>query len=95
MRAIFNHDGYWERLKSGELSAVVLEERHPTFPDANEPFCTWSRSISYRERQTDQEVARVHQYDRPDGTIGASGLPDPKRILKDGILYRLIKNTSA
>lgn len=36
-----------------------------------------------------QEVARVHQYKRPDGSIGASGLPDPVRLLVDGIIYIL------
>jgi hypothetical protein len=25
----------------------------------------------------------------PDGTIGASGMPDPKRLLHEGTLYRL------
>ena len=35
------------------------------------------------------ELARVHQYLRPDGTIGASGKPDPKRLLEGNILYRL------
>jgi hypothetical protein len=29
----------------------------------------------------------VHQYLQPDGTLGASGQPDPKRLLHDGILY--------
>jgi hypothetical protein len=29
-----------------------------------------------------------HQYLLPDGkTLGASGHPDPKRVLKDGVLY--------
>jgi hypothetical protein len=32
-------------------------------------------------------VLMVHQFLRPDGTIGASGLPDPKMMLKDGIEY--------
>ena len=32
-------------------------------------------------------VAEVHQYVRPDGSLGGSGLPDPKRLYKDGILY--------
>lgn len=86
---IFNSGGYLERVGRCEYSVVVLEERHPSPPMANEPVCTWSRMLSYRERVTDEEVARVHQYDRPDGTIGLSGLPDPKRVLRDGILYRL------
>lgn len=35
------------------------------------------------------EVAIVHQYLRQDGTLAASGLPDPKRITVDGICYAL------
>ena len=31
--------------------------------------------------QDGQPLAMVHQYLRPDGTIGSSGKPDPKRIL--------------
>jgi hypothetical protein len=31
--------------------------------------------------QDGQLLALVHQYLRPDGTIGGSGKPDPKRIL--------------
>jgi hypothetical protein len=29
----------------------------------------------------------VHLYLRPDGTIGASGKPDPKWLFEDGIVY--------
>jgi hypothetical protein len=46
--------------------------------------------VSYRD-PNDDEVARVHQYLRPDGTIAGSGLPDPKRLFEDGIVYRLMK----
>lgn len=35
------------------------------------------------------EVAIVHRYLRQDGTLAASGLPDPKRITVDGICYVL------
>jgi hypothetical protein len=31
-----------------------------------------------------ERVALVHEYRLPDGTIGASGRPDPKRILLEG-----------
>jgi hypothetical protein len=34
-----------------------------------------------------QRVAVVHQYLRTDGTLGASGRPDPKRLLEGGVLY--------
>jgi hypothetical protein len=31
----------------------------------------------------------VHLYLRPDGSIGASGLPDPKWLYEDGEVYQL------
>jgi hypothetical protein len=90
MQRLFNEGGFWERAKSGELTMVTLEHRHPALTAANEPFCTHSQMISYRD-SNDNEMARVHQYLRPDGTIGASGKPDPKRLFCDGELYRLVK----
>jgi len=32
-------------------------------------------------------VAVVFQYLRPDGSIGGSGRPDPKFLLRDGVQY--------
>lgn len=90
MCAIFNDGGYWEKSKTGELTPVILEDRHPSLMKADEPYCTQSQSISYRDKD-DNEIVRVHQYLRPDGTIGASGRPDPKRLYKDGTWYRLKK----
>ena len=48
---------------------------------------TKSEIIEYRN--ADITVARVHQYTRSDGSIGASGLPDPNKVLKDDVLYIL------
>jgi len=89
MCRMFNDGGYWEKTQSGELTAVVIEDRHPSLSLAREPFCTRSQMISYRDGT--QEIARVHQYMRTDGTIGASGKPDPKRLFENGVLYRLHK----
>jgi hypothetical protein len=90
MQTMFNEGTYWERAQRGEFSVVALEDRHPTLTAANEPHCTHSQMLSYRD-SSGNEVARVHQYLRPDGQIGASGKPDPKRLYKDGELYRLQK----
>jgi hypothetical protein len=90
MQKMFNEHGYWGKAKSGEFIAVLLEDRHPSLTAANEPYCTHSQMISYRDA-SGNEMARVHQYLRPDNTIGASGKPDPKRVLVDGTLYRLAK----
>jgi hypothetical protein len=90
MQRMFNEGGYWDKAKSGEFTTVTLEHRHPSLTAANEPFCTFSQMISYRDA-SDNEMARVHQYLRPDGTVGASGKPDPKRLFVDGTLYRLMR----
>lgn len=55
------------------------DEYHPR-AITHEPNCTWTRL--YRYLTLDREpVALVHQYERPDGTIGASGRADPKSII--------------
>jgi hypothetical protein len=90
MQRRFNEGRYLERLQAGELSATVMDDRHPALTVAAEPFCTRSQMISYRDLDGN-EIARVHQYLRTDGKLGASGKPDPKRLYEDGILYRLVK----
>lgn len=90
MQKIFNDGGYWAKAQSGEFTVVVLEDRHPSLTLANEPFCTRSQMVSYRDLNG-HEAARVHQYLRVDGSLGASGKPDPKRVFHDGELYRLQK----
>jgi hypothetical protein len=88
MRRRFNRGRYYERVLSGELRAVVKRDSTPVRPKANEPIGTHSQEVSYLDA-TNEEVARVHQYIRPLGGRGASGLPDPKRLFENGILYRL------
>jgi hypothetical protein len=90
MRKMFNEGSYWAKAKSGELTVVTMEHRHPSLTAANEPYCTYSQMLSYRDADN-MEIARVHQYLRPDGSIGASSKPDPKRLFAGGTLYRLHK----
>ena len=89
MRQRFNEGGYWEKVQSGEWTAHPLESR---VSDAltDEKVQITSVMLSYRDANGD-EMARVHQYMRPDLSIAASGRPDPKRLVQNGILYRLIK----
>ena len=86
IRRLFNENSYWERARKGEFTTVLLRGHHRSPP--GEPFCTHSQMISYRD-QSGREVALVHQYLRPDGSLGASGQPDPKRLLHMGVLYLL------
>lgn len=69
------------------MREVVLWERHPARPKANEPFCTQSQIISYVAGGL--EIARAHRYIRPDGTLGASGKPDPKALFDGKTLFVL------
>ena len=91
MRQKFNGSGHLENVKSGKWTAHVLESR---VSDAltQEPVEITSLMLSYRD-ENGNEMCRVHQYQRPDGSLAASGLPDPKRLFLDGILYRLKKGS--
>lgn len=89
MRVRFNDGQFWERQKVGEFTAHVLESRVSTAL-TNETVEITSQMVSYRD-STSNEIARVHQYVRPDGSIAASGKPDPKRLFDGGVLYRLEK----
>jgi hypothetical protein len=86
---MFNDGKYWERAKAGEFTQVVKRSGTPR-PDANQPAGTLSQVVIYLDADG-FEIARVHQYLRPDGTLGASGRPDPKRLFRDGVIYRLPK----
>jgi hypothetical protein len=86
LRRIFRQARMLECVKKGEISEKVLASRHPA--PSFEPFCTRSQILSYHD-PSGKKVAIAHQYLRPDGTIGASGLPDPKFVVHGGIRYRL------
>ncbi len=83
---MFNRGNYAARIAAGELSLRTLKDRHPSSPRAGLPFCTRSQTIAYLDPNGD-EVALVHQYLLPNGSLGGSGLPDPKRLLIKGALY--------
>jgi hypothetical protein len=62
------------------------------FIDYNGNHIVESQELSWIDNTTDEERARLHQYITTDGRIGASGLPDPKRIhLEDGTRYHLTR----
>jgi hypothetical protein len=86
LRRMFNEERLYEQSKTGALRSVLTKEKHPSPQPAGEPFCTRSQMISYINAEG-REIARVHQYLRPDGTIGGSGKPDPKRMLHEGTIY--------
>jgi hypothetical protein len=72
----------------GILKTKVVSNNHPSSPRAREPVCTRSQYVIYID-ENGKKVAGVHQYLRRDEKIGASGRPDPKELLVNGILYIL------
>ncbi len=85
---MFNDGGILEKVKNGQATMRVVKDAHPSPPLADEPECTKSQLLAYYDL-TGQKLAEAHQYVRPDGTIGASGKPDPKEVLHEGIVHLL------
>jgi hypothetical protein len=77
LRQLFGYCNYWGRASKGEFHKVVISRHVPE--SKNEPAGTESQIISIRTAD-EFEVARVHAYVRPDGSLGASGKPDPKAV---------------
>lgn len=77
IRQQFNKSQIFEQAKSGKLKTKVKRSSHLKNPPPTEPYCTYSQILFYSS-QKGKPLAIVHQYLRPDGTIGASGRPDPK-----------------
>ena|SRR5579862_812892 len=90
LRKMFNEGRYWERVQSGDLVEVRLHEGTPT-PDKKLPLGTKTVTVAIRETPSGPDLVHAHGFILPDGRIGASGLMDPKRIWKDGKVYRLLK----
>ena len=88
LRQMFADHDFLGRLQRGELTQHLIRDREPKPPPHGMPEGTRSQIIAYRQAGT--QVAIVHQYLRPDGTLGASGLPDPKRLLVNGLLYIVV-----
>ena len=87
IRALFNNSQYSEKIKHGLLQKIVLKKTLLQNPNQKgEPEGTYSEVILYQDQGADS-FAIVHQYLRPDGRIGASGKPDPKRLKIKGEIY--------
>lgn len=71
---------------------LLKRESHRLPPPKGEPECTKSQ-IVYYVTADDITVAVVHQYMRPDGSIGASGKPDPKWLYYEGHEYKIRRST--
>jgi hypothetical protein len=83
LRQRFNAGDYYGRLRRGELTAVVYNERLAP-PRANQPRGTLTQIVRYYDHGV--EVARVHQYRLRGDSLGGSGLPDPKWLREGNLI---------
>ncbi len=85
IRERFNKSGLFERVLRGELE-TVLEDDRLVREEVGLPQGARSQMVWYLGPDG-QKLVLVHQYLLPDGTIGGSGRPDPKRmILEDEVI---------
>ena len=87
IRRLFN-TSILPKKKKGKFYEKVKKDNHPSRPLAKEPFCTKSQFVVYYDKNH-QEVANAHRYLRRDGSLGASGKPDPKQVILKGIIYKV------
>jgi hypothetical protein len=89
LRCLFNRAHLYERGKAKEFD--VIETKKPRVPTPDYPY-PFSALCYYMDRDANVEVARTHHFIRADGlTIGASGMPDPKRLYLGGTHYKQMK----
>ncbi len=91
MRKLFKNHSFLDRIQRGELTPCPKgKPRHVSNPCHTE-HCSTSQMVYYFDRQG-RPLVLAHQYVRSDGTLGASGLPDPKRLQIGNIVYKLLKS---
>jgi hypothetical protein len=81
LRSLFNRRQLVEQAQRGEILVVTVRS-YLTPPAAQQEPGTRTEKVEYYDR-SGRRLAIAVQYVRPDGSLGASGLPDPK-WLHDG-----------
>ncbi|MCX2728169.1 hypothetical protein OO015_11775 [Thermomicrobium sp. 4228-Ro] len=84
LRRLFRESGLQERYERGELTELVKRSRHVADPTH---LFSCSHAEVVRLFDGDRKVAVIHRYRRSDGSLAASGLPDPKFLRIDDVVY--------
>jgi hypothetical protein len=89
MKRRFNCGDYARKVRRGELKEVP-KRPHKTKTSGASYVApgTISETIWYKDLENNK-VATVHRYRRADGTLDASGLPDPKALRIDGVKFTI------
>lgn len=83
---MFNAARLWELAQQGTITAKLDKNSHCEPPIPCHPHCTHSQRVKYYDA-SGERIAVVHQYMKPDGSLGGSGKPDPKFLVQGGIEY--------
>jgi hypothetical protein len=79
LREIYHEARIEQRAATGELTTEERYNKHLDPPLEFEPRCTCSIRQAFLQKDG-KTVAEVHFYRRPNGSIAASGLLDPKEV---------------
>jgi hypothetical protein len=89
LRKIFNEDRFAERGESGEIAVKITRSKEVlTDKIRNWIPGTVSQELKYYDSDN-VLIAKAHRYLRPDGKLAASGMIDPKRVVRNGIMHIL------
>jgi hypothetical protein len=91
LRQLFEKQGFPERIKKGQVSERIVASAPPAAKSTFLPEGTLSQRVAYIDGRG-QQCAIVHRFKKPDGTLGGSGMPDPKEVMVDGVLYKADPN---
>jgi hypothetical protein len=92
LRRRFAEGDYLNRANAGEYGCCLKSSGRAASQD--EPPGTRSVIVSY-VNEFRHRIFLVHFYLRPDGSIGASGRPDPKWLFENGVVYQAVKKTGS
>jgi hypothetical protein len=92
LRRLFN-EAYLVRTLNGQYRVRDFGPQTPSRNEpaqedrAPEPKGTISGLVEIIDPDTNLRIAVAHRLLRPDGTLGASGYPDPKMVFIDGAIH--------
>jgi hypothetical protein len=88
LRRIFNEPAFREDIVRRTNQSVEVSI-NPASPECRQGPGTMSHIYDWMEYMPEQKrmrlLATVHMFKKPDGTIGASGQPDPVVVVVDGV----------
>lgn len=88
MKRRFNCGDYARLVRRGELIEVPKRTRSKISKQTYVQPGTVSETLWYKDKQNNK-IATVHRYRRSDGTLDASGLPDPKALRINGVKFTI------